>query len=103
MNIKCPNCNSSFFHYMQECTECWSIDRIGEGYVDLGNLLSSHPHVDGHKLYCVNCELEMSIEEYNKKFSSHCKFCGNVAKNGHRHQEKIVCEECWDERLKITE
>jgi len=34
-----------------------------------------------------------------------CKFCGDtIAKiNAHLHQDTWVCEECWDERLRITE
>lgn len=34
-----------------------------------------------------------------------CKFCGKhtSADEAHLHDKEYVCEECWDDRLKITE
>lgn len=34
-----------------------------------------------------------------------CKFCDRICHIGdmHKYGDRYVCEECWDERLKVTE
>jgi ribosomal protein S27AE len=44
-------------------------------------------------------------EEYLNKNEDYCKFCGlpKPISIMHLHQDRYVCGDCWDERLRSTE
>ena len=46
-----------------------------------------------------------TFKSFRKKYEIRCSLCKKqgAADTAHKHQNKFICDECWDERLKITE
>lgn len=66
MAVRCPNCKSEKFYYVQRVDEFHKIDNIDEdGEVEFLCLESSHVVADVNPhLRCNNCEDEMTLDTY---------------------------------------
>ena len=64
MYIKCPECGSDEFFYVQDVSEYWFIEDIRDDNVDLGERASATPYDDFH-LTCEDCGAQYStLKDY---------------------------------------
>lgn len=69
MAVKCPQCGSAEFFYVQEVTEYYNIAEISDkdnSYVDLKDLVDTVGG-DSYELRCQACEWEGSKADYLEK------------------------------------
>jgi len=58
MTIRCPNCLSEEFYYVEDVTNYWTIEAICNNNVDLGDIDSETTCEGTQRLQCEECGFE---------------------------------------------